>query len=112
MTDRETRAKAARYHHGDLRNALLRATEALLAEAAAASYGLLRSHVAAVAAFVPGADEALEELIGAAAWSLARGLAMLMVDGAIAPPGDVDLDDLVDDVLRRGVAGMAGMGRP
>ncbi len=79
-----------------------------LTAATNASGGILKSHVAAIAAEQSNKDEKLVARIVVAAWGLVHGLAELMADGAVGPSKDESLDAYIEDILRRGVAGLAG----
>lgn len=82
-----------------------------LAAATDASGEVLMRHVTAVAAESPGKDEKLVSRIAVAAWGIVHGLAELMADGAIGPAKGENLDAYIEDVLRRGTAGLAGSTR-
>ena len=94
--------------HGEAR--YIRAETPELAVESENSRAMLISYVEAFVAERTGTkpNEDLMYYICTAAWAIVHGLAELAADGAVCPPEGIGEDEFVFNVLRQGVAGIAG----
>ena len=115
-----------KYHHGDVRNVLLQKAENILIDEHPQHFRLIfgreRPPLDQYPELRDAADNAFDVLQRAvtsvdrkaemtlteaataynralAAWSRAHGIAILVIDGMIAPPADIELDDFVLGLL-------------